>query len=206
MAGTGIARIGEGRASFAGAVQVVRTVTAGGPVVAVETRPLPRDSASCGNSGNGLTHSTVAGMLLSDLIAGRDNRWASLYHPDRFKWRAAPRVLRENANVALQFAKSYVDLHDSPGVDDIAPGQGAIVRNGLVKSAVFRDEDGAQIHNSAQCPHLGCLVAWNPVQRTWDCPCHGSKFDCYGRIINGPADRNLHVTEEAGTSRAETRE
>jgi Rieske Fe-S protein len=80
---------------------------------------------------------------------------------------------------------------DEAAADDIAAGDGAVVRDGLKKLAVYRDSYGALHQFSAVCPHLGCIVQWNSVERTWDCPCHGSRFDKLGTVINGPANHNL---------------
>jgi Rieske Fe-S protein len=80
---------------------------------------------------------------------------------------------------------------DEVSTDDIPPGAGAIVREGMKKIAVYRDARGALHQFSAVCPHLGCIVQWNPTERTWDCPCHGSRFDKRGEVINGPSNRDL---------------
>jgi Rieske Fe-S protein len=138
----------------------------------------------------GMTHGTIAGMLISDLILGRPNRWASLYDPSRKVLRAAGKFVKENANVAAQYV-DWLAPGDEAAVDDVAPGTGAIIRDGLKKIAVYRDARG-QIHTfSAVCPHLGCIVQWNPTEKTWDCPCHGSRFEKLGTVINGPANQNL---------------
>jgi Rieske Fe-S protein len=76
-------------------------------------------------------------------------------------------------------------------VDEIGNCAGAIVRSGLSKVAVYRDEDGVVHGMSAVCPHLGCIVMWDAAEKTWDCPCHGSRFDAVGSVINGPANRDL---------------
>ncbi|HUP20502.1 MAG TPA: FAD-dependent oxidoreductase, partial [Gemmatimonadota bacterium] len=129
-----------------------------------------------GDSGQGMTHGTLGGILLTDLVLGRENPWAELYDPGRISLRAAGEFARENLNVAAQYA-DLVTGGDVGGVDEIAPGTGAIVREGLKKLAVYRDPDGELHRRSAVCPHLGCVVEWNPVETTWDCPCHGSRFD-----------------------------
>lgn len=154
----------------------------------------PRDADNVfiitGDSGNGMTHGTLGGMLISDLILGRDNPWTSLYAPSRKSLRAASTFAKENLNVARQ----YLDLMTSGEVstrDDIAPGAGAILRRGLKKVAVYRDAEGAFSECSAACTHLGCVVQWNSDEKTWDCPCHGSRFDAYGKVIEGPAHRDL---------------
>jgi Rieske Fe-S protein len=154
-----------------------------------------------GDSGMGITHGTIAGMLLSDLILGRPNPWEALYDPARVTLRAAGDFARENSNVALQYT-DWLTGGDVGSVDEIAPGSGALVREGLEKLAVYRDDEG-QLHAcEAKCPHLGCLVHWNPAETTWDCPCHGSRFDRYGKVINGPANRDLAPAERSQEQRA----
>ena len=144
-----------------------------------------------GDSGHGMTHGTIAGILLNDLISRRDNDWAALYDPSRKSLRPAFEFARENLNVALQYA-DHVLPGDVSSVDELVPGQGAIVRRGLRQVAAFRDESGKLHQHSAVCPHLGCVVAWNVTEQSWDCPCHGSRFDRLdGHVLNGPAVSGL---------------
>ena len=144
-----------------------------------------------GDSGNGMTHGTIAGMLLTDLIAGRESPWASLYDPSRKTLGAIKEFVKENLNVATQ----YTDLAtpgDVGSIEEIKPGEGRIIRRGLTKVAVYRDAAGALHERSAVCTHLGCVVQWNSGEKTWDCPCHGSRFDCRdGHPVNGPAIKGL---------------
>jgi Rieske Fe-S protein len=144
-----------------------------------------RTYIATGDSGNGMTHGTIAGVLLTDLIVGRENAWATLYDPGRISLRALPRFAQENLNVAVQYA-DLLAPGDVAAAEAIAPGTGAIVREGLKPVAVFRDEQGRLRRYSAICPHLGCVVEWNHTERTWDCPCHGSRFDANGKVLNGP--------------------
>lgn len=164
--------------------------------------PLDADNVfiATGDSGNGMTHGTIAGLLLTDLITGRDNPWAELYNPARVRLLAAGEFLNENLNVAAQ----YADLLRGGNVDnyrEIAPGEGAIVSHGLQKIAVYRDEQGHVHECSAICPHLGCVVQWNRVEKSWDCPCHGSRFDPLGVVLNGPANVNLTVKSSHNNDR-----
>jgi glycine/D-amino acid oxidase-like deaminating enzyme/nitrite reductase/ring-hydroxylating ferredoxin subunit len=162
----------------------------------------PNVFIATGDSGLGMTHGTIAGILLCDLIRGRSNPWAALYEPSRFPLRAMGDFARENANVALQYT-DWLTSGDSGGFDDIPPGGGAVIRGDGGKLAAFRDLDG-QLHVfSASCPHLGCVVAWNASDRTWDCPCHGSRFDCRGHAIQGPANRGLARAELSSEQMAE---
>lgn len=157
--------------------------------------PLDSDNVfiATGDSGQGMTHGTIAGMLLTDLIQDRQNRWADLYSPSRVRLRAMPEYAGENINVAGQFA-DYVTAGDIKSEDELPPGQGAVMRHGLTKVAVYRDEKGAIHKLSAICPHLGCVVAWNACEKTWDCPCHGSKYSAEGRVYQGPANTDLAET------------
>jgi glycine/D-amino acid oxidase-like deaminating enzyme/nitrite reductase/ring-hydroxylating ferredoxin subunit len=148
-----------------------------------------------GDSGMGLTHGTIAGMLLTDLILGRPNEWAGLYDPSRVKVGAAKEFVRENLNVAAQYA-DLVMPGEISGPEEVPRGSGAIDRRGLQKVAVYRSESG-QIHElSAVCPHLGCIVRWNGVEKTWDCPCHGSRFAPDGHVLNGPALTGLSPADD----------
>jgi glycine/D-amino acid oxidase-like deaminating enzyme/nitrite reductase/ring-hydroxylating ferredoxin subunit len=143
-----------------------------------------------GDSGDGISHATIGAMLVSDLILGRQNRWLPVYDPGRKPLRKALHFVREQANIAAQYA-DWVSSGEIPDIAMIAPGEGALVRIGLRKLAVYRDEEGALFCHSATCPHLGCIVHWNTSERSWDCPCHGSRFDAYGGVLHGPAVTGL---------------
>lgn len=148
-----------------------------------------------GTSGNGMTYGTIAGMLLADLILGRENPWAEIYEPSRVSLRAAGDFLRENLNVAAWYVEN-VTRGDVESPDAIARGTGRIVRRGWSKVAIYRDEAGNLHEHSAVCPHLGGIVQWNPVEKSWDCPLHGSRFNALGRMINGPAISDLKKAEQ----------
>src|SRR4029453_15289132 len=143
-----------------------------------------------GDSGNGMTHGTIAGILISDLIMGRENDWEDLYEPSRKTLRALREFARENLNVVAQFA-DLVTPGEVNSVNEIKPGSGAIIRRGPLKVAVFRDESGRVHEQSAICRHLGCIVDWNSLEKTWDCPCHGSRYNALGQVIQGPANSDL---------------
>lgn len=159
--------------------------------------PMDHDNVyvATGDSGNGMTNATIAGLLIRDLVLGHANPWAELYDPARKSLRAAKDFVRENLN----FAAQYRDLLTPGDVDDVAAiarNDGAIVRRGLRKIAVYRDPQGGLHAHSAICPHLGCAVRWNDVERTFDCPCHGSRFAATdGHVVNGPANTGLAPVE-----------
>lgn len=144
-----------------------------------------------GDSGMGMTHGTIAGILITDLIMGRECPWASLYDPSRKTLRAFLKYAGENINVAAQYVEGYLAGGDVDSSEEIAQGEGAVIRRGIAKLAVYRDEKGTLHERSAVCPHLGCIVRWNSLEKTWDCPCHGSRFDRFGQVINGPANSHL---------------
>jgi glycine/D-amino acid oxidase-like deaminating enzyme/nitrite reductase/ring-hydroxylating ferredoxin subunit len=143
-----------------------------------------------GDSGNGMTHGTIAGILLTDLIMGRENKWEKLYDPTRKTLKALPEFASENLNVAAQYT-DLVTPGDVDSADEIKPGEGAIIRHGLKKVATYRDDAGTIHERSAVCVHLGCIVDWNSKEKTWDCPCHGSRYDAYGKVFQGPANSDL---------------
>jgi glycine/D-amino acid oxidase-like deaminating enzyme/nitrite reductase/ring-hydroxylating ferredoxin subunit len=142
-----------------------------------------------GDSGHGMTHGTIAGVLLTDLVLGRPNPWEPLYEPSRktLSRDSVREFLSENLDVAAQVAKLAPLGADVDAADEIAPGQGAILRRGLRKVAAYRDADGTLHELSPACTHLGCPVAWNSSERSWDCPCHGSRFAPTGEVLTGPA-------------------
>ena len=139
-----------------------------------------------GDSGNGMTHGTIAGILLTDLVLGLKNPWTELYDPSRVKLGATLAYVKENANVAEQY-KDWLTDGEVGDETEIPAGEGAVLRRGSKKIAVYRDESGAVHERSAVCTHLYCIVGWNRAEKSWDCPCHGSRFDPYGKVINGPA-------------------
>ncbi|RJQ23067.1 MAG: FAD-dependent oxidoreductase [Nitrospiraceae bacterium] len=148
-----------------------------------------------GDSGMGLTHGTIAGILITDLIMGRKNPWVPLYDPSRKTIRALGKFAEENLNVVAQYV-DYLTGGDVDSPEKVAKGEGAIIRRGTTKLAVYRDRQGILHERSALCPHLGCIVSWNKLEKTWDCPCHGSSFNRYGGIIKGPANSDLEVEEQ----------
>jgi nitrite reductase/ring-hydroxylating ferredoxin subunit len=139
----------------------------------------------------GMTNGTAAGLLLADLIGGLDNPWSELFDPHRLD---GPRTLltavKENLNVGKHLIAGHL-AGARRRVEDLAPGEGDIVRLGSRRAAAYRDEAGAVHAVSPFCTHLGCVVAFNTAEKSWDCPCHGSRFDTEGKVLQGPAVRDL---------------
>ena len=139
-----------------------------------------------GDSGQGITHGVVASLLIADLVTTGSSPWLELYDPSRIPLAAASRFLLENATAVTNFAE-YAAPGELGSVDDLRPGQGAIVREGLTKIAAYRGENGVLYCCSAACTHVGCHLHWNSLEVCWDCPCHGSHFAVDGTVLNAPA-------------------
>jgi glycine/D-amino acid oxidase-like deaminating enzyme/nitrite reductase/ring-hydroxylating ferredoxin subunit len=138
----------------------------------------------------GLAFGAEAGRILADVVAGRPNEGAETFDP----WRLPPlsgaaQWAKHNADSGVHF---FADRAKRGGsVEDLAPGEGGVFGDGIAQKAVHRDDDGVLHAVSARCTHLGCIVRWNGAERTWDCPCHGSRFEAGGDVANGPATRPL---------------
>ncbi|HJP91106.1 MAG TPA: FAD-dependent oxidoreductase [Pyrinomonadaceae bacterium] len=143
-----------------------------------------------GDSGQGMTHGTIAGMLLTDLIQGRRNKWADLYDPARLTSISTVDFLNENLMVTAHYT-DWLTGGEVSSTEAIKPNEACIIRRGLTKIAAYRDDHGVLHEQQAICTHLGCVVSWNSTEQSWDCPCHGSRFDRLGHVINGPANNDL---------------
>lgn len=180
---------------FPGASEVVsrwsgQVVETGDGLAFIGPAPVDGERVYCitGDSGMGLTHGTLGAMIVRDQIMSRENPWAAAYSPSRKLVNL--RVVGE----VLNASKQYLDLlmpGEVSSESEVQPGQGAVVRDGVHMLAVYRDEQGGVHRTSAICTHLKCVVHWNSIESTWDCPCHGSRFDRMGRVLMGPAIEDL---------------
>lgn len=140
----------------------------------------------------GMTNGTVAAMLISDLADGVDNPWAATFDSTRGALRqGGKKLVQMNLDVAQRFVGDRLAHLRPPDIETLAPGEGGIVAQDGHTVAAFRDEDGELHCRSAKCTHLGCQVSFNTAERTWDCPCHGSRFDVDGQVLQGPAVEDL---------------
>jgi glycine/D-amino acid oxidase-like deaminating enzyme/nitrite reductase/ring-hydroxylating ferredoxin subunit len=146
-----------------------------------------------GFGGWGMTNGTVSGMLLCDLLLGRENPWADVYDPNRLPLKSVGTLLSQNAEAVAHLVGDRL----KPGAEtDLRPGEGAILESNSGKVAVYTDDAGVSHRLSPICTHVGCTVAWNPAEKSWDCPCHGSRFSTDGAVIHGPA---VNPLAEAGS-------
>ena len=139
----------------------------------------------------GLTGGTFAAILLRDLLGGRDHLWSSTFDPSRVTLRAAPRLAQLNAKVGLDFIGDRVRAAQTRSPTAVPRGEARVVGDDSGKTGVYRDETGRVHAVSLRCTHLGCLLRFNAAERSWDCPCHGSRFDVDGAVLEGPATRPL---------------
>lgn len=152
-----------------------------------------------GFSGNGMTFGTVAALMARDKITGKENPWAKAFHPGRKKFGAAASYLSENIDFPYCLVKDRLGIKAKPG--ELAAGDGEVVKAEGEIIARCRDADGTLHERSAICPHMGCVVAWNHGEQSWDCPCHGSRFQADGSLIAGPAEEGLSVLEPSAGGR-----
>lgn len=143
-----------------------------------------------GYSGLGMTSATIASVLISDLIEDRPNLWASIYDPNRVPLRNAKEYVKENINVALQY-RDWFTPSDVTNENEIPEDTGCLVRDGLTKNCIYHESGDHFERSSAVCPHLGGIVHWNDIEKTWDCPAHGSRFNTKGKVIEGPSLNHL---------------
>lgn len=145
-----------------------------------------------GFCGNGLTLGTAAAILITDAIEGRANPWAELFEPNRSALgRGLWDYVKENADYPYYMLRDRLVGAEGRSVRAVKRGQGKVIEQNGEKVAAYRDSHGALTLRSAVCTHLGCVVGWNNAEGTWDCPCHGSRFDRFGKVVNGPAVADL---------------
>lgn len=139
----------------------------------------------------GLATGTFAARILADAVAGQENPWASTFNPHRVSLKSLPDLLKMNASTGLDLVGDRIRPADASSSEHLPAGQAHVVRDGLGKMGVYRDHDGGLHGVSMRCTHLGCLVAFNDAETSWDCPCHGSRFDVDGNVLEGPATKPL---------------
>ena len=154
--------------------------------------------SATGFAGNGLTFGTLSAMMITDAIQGRPNPWAELFDPNRKALRRGLwDYLRENADYPYYLIRDRFAGAEGRSLRAVGRGHGKIIERNGAKVAAYRDASGAVTLRSATCTHMGCIVAWNPAERSWDCPCHGSRFTPTGTVISGPAEAPLGEVDMA---------
>jgi Rieske Fe-S protein len=140
----------------------------------------------------GLAMGAASAEMIRDAVEGRENPWQPLFDPQRLNPRAAAvELVKENVNVGVHFVGDRLTRRQADDAEDLAPGEGRVVSRKGRQVAMSKDEQGVTQAVSARCTHLGCIVAWNDAERSWDCPCHGSRFAPDGEVLEGPAVSSL---------------
>ncbi len=166
----------------------------GAPYVGALTPRNDRVFMATGFAKWGMTGGTAAAMVLSDLCRGRDHAWADLFDPNRFKPLAsATKLVEENAQAGYRMVRDRLVNRGERPIESLEPGEGDIVNHRGEKVAGYRGDDGSLVAVSTRCTHLGCQVNWNTAERSWDCPCHGSRFAPDGGVLQGPAVHRLEL-------------
>ena len=144
-----------------------------------------------------MTHATTAAFLITDLITGRENPLAELFNPLRFKG-SKPVVSRDNEKLetARKFQKGEISWPSDVKIPDLSRGEARVIGNGKEKFSVYLDEEGHMHRLQAVCNHRGCTLVWNTAEKTWDCPCHGSRYNYEGQVIHAPALIDLRSYSE----------
>jgi Rieske Fe-S protein len=166
------------------------------PLIGRESASTDRVLVATGYGKWGMTNGTLAAMILADAVQGIANAWATTFDSTRTTLRhGGGTMIKENVDVAKQLVGGHVAALAAPNAADLGSGEGAIIHLEGDTVAAFRDDAGDLHAVSANCTHLGCTVAFNTAERSWDCPCHGSRFDIHGRVLEGPAVADLAPTK-----------
>ncbi len=149
-----------------------------------------------GYNGNGMMLGSISAQILAEAILGKEHPYADLFSTTRIKpVDGFTEFVKENADVVYHFVADRLSVHETDSLKRLKPGTGRVVKFDNRKVAAYRDENG-EIHAlNPVCTHAACIVNWNAEEKSWDCPCHGARFDIEGRVLNGPADRDLERIE-----------
>ena len=156
--------------------------------------PMAADGIFCatGYNGNGMMLGSIAGQILADLISGKQSKYQKVFSPSRIKpVDSFSEFVKENADVAYHFVADRFGLHETDSLKRLERSQGKLVEVNGEKVAAYRDEQGKIHALSPVCTHAGCIVSWNSEEKSWDCPCHGARYDIDGRVLTGPATKDL---------------
>jgi len=159
------------------------------------------DTVYCatGYNGNGMMLGSIAGKILSDIVLGNKSKYEEVFAPGRMKPVAGfTEFIKENADVAYQFVASRFSAHEVDYLKRVKKESGEVVEFAGRKIAVYRDADGAIHALNPVCTHARCIVNWNNEEKSWDCPCHGARYDIHGNVLNGPADKPLQKLSAQG--------
>jgi len=149
-----------------------------------------------GYGGNGMTYSAVAALTLTDIITKGESEYQEVFDPNRIKLVAGfSNFVKEAADVVGRFIGKYLPADKLDELVDLAPGEAKVVKYEGHRLAIYKDEKGKVYPLNSACTHIKCEVAWNNAEKTWDCPCHGSRFSYTGEMVTAPARKDLEIVE-----------
>ncbi|MBM6860177.1 FAD-dependent oxidoreductase, partial [Clostridium saudiense] len=161
------------------------------PYIGKYSDETPNIYVATGFNKWGMTSSMVSAMIISDMILGKENDFSEIFSPKRFDLSASiNNVAKDISETAKNFIAQKISIPSST-IEHIKNGHAGIVEYNGEKVGVYKNNEGKEFIVSTKCPHLGCQLHWNADELTWDCPCHGSRFDYEGRLIGGPATKDL---------------
>lgn len=145
-----------------------------------------------GFNGNGMMLGTISAKILSDLVTGTPSRYEKIFSPSRIKPVAGfTEFVKENADVAYHFVADRLSIKDTGSLNRLQPGNAKVMEVNGKKVAAYRDPEGHFHILNPVCTHAKCIVNWNAEEKSWDCPCHGARYDIDGKVLTGPATRGL---------------
>jgi glycine/D-amino acid oxidase-like deaminating enzyme/nitrite reductase/ring-hydroxylating ferredoxin subunit len=166
-----------------------------------------RQFVATGYSGNGITFGTLGAMMICDAISARKNPWRELFDPNRSQLRGGVwNYITENLEYPYYMIKDRMTASEGKSLRSLKAGQRKILKLDGKRVAAYRNADGQATILSAICTHLGCIVHWNEAEKSWDCPCHGSRFDCTGKVIAGPAENPLDHIKQTPSAKPKSSE
>jgi Rieske Fe-S protein len=149
-----------------------------------------------GYGGNGMTYSHISALLLTDLVMKKENAYAALFSPGRVKPLAGfTNFIKENADVVAQFISKRISAEKIKELAELAPGEAKLVKYEGEKLAIYKSEEGKVHALNPVCTHAKCVVGWNSAEKSWDCPCHGARYSVDGKVLTGPASKDLQAVQ-----------
>lgn len=161
------------------------------PFIGTYAKDRPDWIVSTGFRKWGMSSSMVSAMLIRDMLCKNENPCAGIFVPDRFSAEELPQIMKDGGKAVKGLTKRFFHIPDEIS-SQLEPGRGAIAETAEGKAGVYKTEEGTIYQVGIICPHLGCELVWNPDEKTWDCPCHGSRFDYQGNLLEGPAQEGIH--------------
>lgn len=158
--------------------------------IQMDTPDLPNFYVATGFNKWGMTNSMVSAMIIRDMICNKSNPYKKVYSPNRLMVSKGHKIIKDTAITTINFLSEKLEITPDK-LKDIKKGRAGIIKYQGQKLGVYRDDNEVFHYVTTKCPHLGCSLSWNPNELTWDCPCHGSRFDYHGKLISNPATRNV---------------